>query len=116
MVAWIIALVDRVWEQMNYTAGLLYLAGERAMAEKLFKRGDQVTIRAPHLDGVQAEVLYDMIDARWVVRLSDANHPSGHSNEGALYAFAADQLEAIAPAAEVQPLVSAEGATPEVEL
>jgi hypothetical protein len=102
MVAWIVALVDRVWEKLK-----------ESTMEKLFKRGDQVTITAPHLAGRNAEILYDMIDDRWVVRLSDANHPSGHSNEGALYAFPADQLEAVEPAPEVKPPAT-EGEVPEI--
>lgn len=106
MVAWIFALVNRVMDKVK----------EKAMAAKEFKRGDEVTIRAPHLDGVKAEVLYDMIDDNWVVRLNDTYHPSGHSNEGALYAFPADQLEAVAPEQEVKTPAPADNSVLEVEL
>lgn len=73
------------------------------MAEvKEFKRGDQVTITAPHLSGVAAEILYDMIDGRFVCRISSSGHPSGHSQEGALVLFGPDDLQAKPKVTEVE--------------
>lgn len=65
---------------------------------KEFKRGDLVTIKAPHLAGVEAEVLWDMIDDRLVCAITGDHHPSGHSQQGGVVIMAADQLEPRTPA------------------
>jgi hypothetical protein len=84
------------WEEMKEE--------KPAMAEKKeFKRGDKVIITAPQFDGVPAEVLYDMIDGRLVCVVAGSHHPSGHSQEGSLVLFTADQLklQEAAPVKEV---------------
>jgi len=73
------------------------------MAEPKFKRGDQVTIKAPHLAGVAAEVLGPNdfeSEGSYILRVTDSNHPSGHSAEGSLVMFPQEQLEPRTPAAQ----------------
>lgn len=73
--------------------------GAAAMAEKKeFKRGDLVTITAPHISGVAAEILWEMVDGKFVCRITSSEHPSGHSQEGTIVVFPPDQLEPLAGA------------------
>jgi hypothetical protein len=110
MVAWIFALVDRVWERLQ-----LQQKDKTMEQGKEFKRGDEVLIRAAHLDGVEAEVLYDMIDGLWLVRVTGSHHPSGHSAEGAIYAFPTHDLEAVNPGAAGFKPPAAAGTVPQIE-
>jgi hypothetical protein len=114
MVAWIFALVDRVWERLQLQQKDKTMDEQRYGKE--FKRGDEVLIRAAHLDGVEAEVLYDMIDGLWLVRVTGSHHPSGHSAEGAIYAFPTHDLEAVNPgAAGFKQPAAAEGTVPQID-
>lgn len=65
------------------------------MAEKKeFTHGDQVKLLAPHLLGIAAEVCDRLPNSNnYVCRITSSEHPSGHSQEGTLVMFAADQLE-----------------------
>jgi hypothetical protein len=68
--------------------------GAAAMAEKKqFSRGDLVSITAPHISGVTAEILWEMVDGKFVCRIASSDHPSGHSQEGTIVVFPPDQLE-----------------------
>jgi hypothetical protein len=69
-----------------------------AEVKKDFKRGDLVTITAPHISGVVAEVLWEMVDGKFVCRIAGSAHPSGHSQEGTMVVFPPDQLEPLAAA------------------
>lgn len=64
------------------------------MAEKKeFKPGDQVKLLAPHVNGIAAEVVLDEHEGQHVCRITSSEHPSGHSQEGTLVMFPAEQLE-----------------------
>jgi len=64
-----------------------------ANVKKDFKRGDLAKITAPQLSGVEAEILWEMVDGKFVCRISGSHHPSGHSQEGTMVVFPPDQLE-----------------------
>jgi len=67
----------------------------KPMAEKKeFKTGDKVKLLAPHVAGIAAEVVISHPeDGQFVCRIISSEHPSGHSQEGTLVMFPADQLE-----------------------
>jgi hypothetical protein len=62
------------------------------MAGKDIKRGDSVVITAEHLKGIPAVVVFSEGD-QFVCRITGSQHPSGHSQEGTLVMFPADQLQ-----------------------
>lgn len=81
------------------------------MAEKKevteLKRGDTVKLLAPHVSGILADVLDTNIDG-CLLRIASSDHPSGHSQEGSVVIFQADQLELVPftkelPAGEQKP-------------
>ena len=67
------------------------------MAEKKdFKPGDQVKLLAPHVSGIAAEVVNtNEPNGRIVCVITSSEHPSGHSQQGTLVMFGADQLESV---------------------
>jgi hypothetical protein len=65
--------------------------------KKEFKSGDQVKLLAPHVSGIAAEVVNTGApNGDLICKITSSEHPSGHSQEGTLVMFPADQLELVA--------------------
>jgi len=68
----------------------------KSMVEKKeYKPGDQVKLLAPHVIGIAAVVVIVSPEKEYVCRIISSEHPSGHSQEGTLVMFPAEQLELV---------------------
>ena len=63
--------------------------------KKEYKPGDQVKLLAPHVIGIAAVVVIVSPEKEYVCRIISSEHPSGHSQEGTLVMFPAEQLELV---------------------